>query len=426
MATNVSTLANGLRVVTHEMAHLETTSLGAWVGVGARHDPAAENGIAHFLEHMAFKGTAKRSAQEIAEEIEGVGGDLNAATSLETTAYYARVLKGDEEMALDILSDILQNSEFDEIELHRERDVILQEIAASKDCPDDVVYDLAQEAAYPGQPLGRTILGTPETVEAITKDGLRSYLDASYVAPKMVVSAAGAVEHGRLVDLASQMFGELNGIETASSSEPAIYNGGVADSSQPFEQCHVIVGFEGPSYCKPEYFAAQVLSGLLGGGMSSRLFQEAREKRGLCYSIYSSVYGLSDTGVITVHAATAPELAPELLKVTANELVRLAQDGPSEKEVSRAKAQLKAGLMMGLESSAARAEQMARQLICRGRLIDKEELVEKVDAVSGEDVRDLVRTMLAGVPTAAVVGAGERSREYANSVSEILRSAATA
>ncbi|MBU1210273.1 MAG: insulinase family protein [Alphaproteobacteria bacterium] len=424
MTTHVSTLANGLRVVTHEMGHLETVSLGAWIGVGARHDPAPQNGIAHFLEHMAFKGTGKRSAQDIAEEIEGVGGDLNAATSLETTAYYARVLKGDEDKALDILSDILQNSEFDETELQRERDVILQEIAASRDCPDDVVYDLAQDAAYPSQPLGRTILGTPETVEAITADGLRGYLGARYVAPRMVVSAAGAVDHGRIVDLAGELFGGLGTGDAAGNGARAVYKGGVTGSSQPFEQCHVIVGFEGPSHCEPDYFAAQVLSGLLGGGMSSRLFQEAREKRGLCYSIYSSVYGLSDTGVMTIHAATAPELADELLGVISTEIIRLAEAGPSEKEVSRSKAQLKAGLMMSLESSAARAEQMARQLICRGRLIDKEELVAKVDAVSADDVRGLIATMLAGVPTAAVVGAGARSKEHAQHVSEALRTAA--
>lgn len=424
MTTNVSTLENGLRVVTHEMAHLETVSLGAWVGVGARHDPQAQNGIAHFLEHMAFKGTTKRSAQEIAEEIEGVGGDINAATSLETTAYYARVLKGDEGLALNILADILQNSLFDGEELQRERDVILQEIAASRDCPDDVVYDLAQEAAFPGQPLGRTILGTPETVEKITACGLRSYLAERYVPSRMVVSAAGAVDHRRIVALAEDQFGGLANCVSGAVGERASYKGGVTASSQPFEQCHVIIGFEGPSHGEPGYFAAQVLSGLLGGGMSSRLFQEARERRGLCYSIYSSVYGLSDTGVMTVHAATAPELADNLLGVISEEVVRLAEQGPAEQEVQRSKAQLKAGLMMGLESSAARAEQMARQLICRGRLIDKSELVAKVDAVEVEDVQNLLRRMISGEPTAAVVGAGPRSREHAQRTSEVLRAAA--
>ena len=425
MTTNLSTLANGLRVVTHDMPHLETVSLGAWVGVGARHDPARENGIAHFLEHMAFKGTSRRSAQDIAEEIESVGGDLNAATSLETTAYYARVLKGDESTALEILADILQNSRFDEEELRRERDVILQEIAASRDCPDEVVYDLAQEAAYPGQPLGRTILGTPETVTGITSEGLRTYLDSRYTSSRMVLSAAGRVDHNAVVRLAEDLFGGLSFADGAGADgERACYCGGVTASARPYEQCHVLFGFESPAYGRPGYFASQVLSGLLGGGMSSRLFQEAREKRGLCYSVYSSVWGLSDTGVMTVHAATGPELADELLGVLSDEIRRLAEDGPTCSEVMRAKAQLKAGLMMGLESSAARAEQMARQLICHGRLIDKSELVAKVDAVTAEDVRELMAGLILGVPTVAVVGAGARSQDHAQRASKSFRPAA--
>ncbi|MCH9808133.1 MAG: insulinase family protein [Alphaproteobacteria bacterium] len=442
MSTKVSTLGNGLRVVTHLMPQLETVSLGAWVGVGARHDPEPENGIAHFLEHMAFKGTGRRSAKDIAEEIEDVGGDLNAATSLETTAYYARVLKGDEGKALDVLSDILQNSKFDAEELHRERDVILQEIAASQDCPDDVVYDMAQEAAYSGQPLGRSILGTRETVGAISADGLRSYLGTRYTPERMVVSAAGAVEHDEIVKLVEDQFSGLGSAGNARSAgqdettgngsasngaggvEKATYRGGVRYSTRPFEQCHVILGFEAPAHGQPGYFDAQVLSGLLGGGMSSRLFQEAREKRGLCYSVYSSVWGLSDTGVMMVHGATSPELANELLDVVAAQILRLSEEGPTDREVNRAKAQLKAGLMMGLESSAARAEQMARQLMFHGRLIEKAELIEKVDAVSAENVQLLLKEMIGGVPVATVVGAGENSEGYARRVCETFQKAA--
>lgn len=417
MTTQLSTLDSGLRVVTHKMAHLETVSLGAWVGVGARHDPEQANGIAHFLEHMAFKGTERRSAQDIAEEIEEVGGDLNAATSLETTAYYARVLKGDESKAIDILADILQNSAFDGDELVRERDVILQEIAASQDCPDDVVYDLAQETAFPDQPLGRTILGTEVSVRGITPDGLRSYLDARYRPCRMVVSAAGAVDHDAVVELVKHHFeGKTSasavdaGAKAAEGVEPkATYQGGFSASARGFEQCHVLVGFQGPAYGGADYFTAQVMSGLLGGGMSSRLFQEAREKRGLCYSIYSTAYGLSDTGVFTVHAATGPELADELLSVISGEIRGLAEDGPQSREVQRSKAQLKAGLLMALESSGARAEQMARQLLGHGRLIEKCELVEKVEAVSADDIRMLLSNMLCGVPTISVVGAGENS-----------------
>ncbi len=430
MTSQITTLANGLRVVTDEMPHLETVSLGAWVGVGARHDPAPVNGIAHFLEHMAFKGTAKRSARDIAEEIETIGGDINAATSLETTAYYARVLKGDEATALDVLSDILHNSLFDETELRRERDVILQEIAGSQDSPDDVVYDLAQEAAFPEQPLGRTILGTPATVEAISPDSLRTYLNQRYVPANMIVSAAGGVEHQRLVELAEQHFGAPGGPggearANGEDEEPvAKYVGGAVASSRPFEQCHVVFGFEGPKYGSADYYASQVLSGLLGGGMSSRLFQEAREKRGLCYSVYSTAWGLSDTGVFAVHAATGRELAKDLLDVLSGEIFRLAGEEPRPEEVQRAKAQLKAGLMMGLESSAVRAEQMARQLAGHGRLIEKAELIEKVEKVTPADVQRLLRTMVLRGPTVAIVGAGGKSKELAERSREAFQAAA--
>lgn len=430
MTSQITTLANGLRVVTHAMPHLETVSLGAWVGVGARHDPAPQNGIAHFLEHMAFKGTEKRSAKDIAEEIENIGGDINAATSLETTAYYARVLKGDEATAIDVLSDILHNSVFDGEELQRERDVILQEIAASQDSPDDVVFDLAQEAAYPEQPLGRTILGKPSTVEAISRDSLLTYLARRYVPAKMILSAAGGVEHDQIVALAEDYFGAAGSSGDGALSakeedgERARYAGGAIASARPFEQCHVVVGFEGPHYGASDYYASQVLSGLLGGGMSSRLFQEAREKRGLCYSVYSTAWGLSDTGVFAVHAATSPELAKDLLDVLSGEILRLASEEPSSQEMQRAKAQLKAGLMMGLESSAVRAEQMARQLAGHGRLIEKAELIEKVEQVTPADVQKLIRNMVGRGPTVAVVGAGPKSMDLAERSSGAFQAAA--
>ncbi|MEQ8824737.1 MAG: pitrilysin family protein [Filomicrobium sp.] len=430
MTTNITKLANGLRVVTHEMPHLETVSLGAWVGVGARDDPAPVNGIAHFLEHMAFKGTQKRSAKDIAEEIENIGGDINAATSIETTAYYARVLKGDEPTAIDVLSDIMHHSVFDAEELERERDVILQEIAASQDSPDDVVYDLAQAAAYSGQPLGRTILGTPETVEAISPDSLRLHLQQRYVAPKIVLSAAGGVSHDEIVQLAEDKFGGLplapadGASDSHVETEPAHYAGGPIGSSRPFEQCHVLVGFEGPQYNSQEYFTAQVLSGLLGGGMSSRLFQEAREKRGMCYSVYSTAWALRDTGFFAVHAATSPELAVQLLDVISSEIHRLSENDPSEQEIQRSKAQLKAGLMMGLESSAVRAEQMARQLAGHGKLTDKTQLIEKVEQVGADDIRALLQKMIKVGATVAVVGSGAKSIDIAERSVEGLRTAA--
>lgn len=419
MTTRISQLANGLRVVTHRMDHLETLSLGVWVGTGARHEPESLHGISHFLEHMAFKGTSTRSAQRIAEEIEEVGGELNAATSIETTAYYARVLKGDDGTALEILADILQDSLFQSDELERERDVILQEIAACQDSPDDLVYDLVQDAAYSEQPIGRTILGTRESVQSITALDLRAYMRRHYAPNRLVVSAAGAVDHDRICQHAEALFSGDRG-ENEERPTGAVYTGGVRASKKPFEQSHIVIGFEGPAYRAQDFFTAQVLSGLMGGGMSSRLFQEVREKRGLCYAIYSSAWSLSDTGLLAVHAATGPEQMDELVDVISEELAQLADDGPCAAEMGRAKAQLKAGLMMGLESSSARAEQMARHLMAHDRLIGKDELIQMVEDVSSAQVKELMQRMIAKKPAAAVVGAGALSRGHAQRASHSL------
>jgi predicted Zn-dependent peptidase len=412
MTEEISRLSNGLTVVTHTMPHLETTSLGIWIGVGSRHETLAENGISHFLEHMSFKGTASRSAQAIAEEIEAVGGELNAATGLETTAYFARVLKGDEGVALEILADILLSSSFSPDELEREREVILQEIAATRDIPDDMVFELVNEAAYPGQALGRTILGPAANVRRFSPADLASFLRSHYQPQRMVLAAAGAVVHEPLVRHAEALFGGLTS-EGIGGEEQARYQGGTRWDHKRFEQSHLVLAFEGPSYRAQEYFAAQVFSGLFGGGMSSRLFQEAREKRGLCYSIYSSAWGLSDTGLLAVHAATGTETMASLIDVTGAELEDIARNGPSDAELQRAKAQLKAGLLMSLESSSARAEQMARQLLAHGRIIGSDELVRNVDAVSVQDVGHFAQRLLGRRPSAAVVGAGKASERLA-------------
>lgn len=412
MTEQISRLANGLTVITHAMDHLETTSLGIWVGVGSRHEGEAENGISHLLEHMSFKGTASRSAQAIAEEIEAVGGELNAATGLETTAYYARVLKGDEGIALELLADILLNSRFSQDELEREREVILQEIAATRDMPEDIAFELVNEAAYPAQAVGRSILGPAANVRRFQPRDLSAFLRQHYHPRQMVLAAAGAVHHDKLVRHAEALFGGLTspGIE---GEELAQYQGGVRWHHKRFEQSHLVLALEGPSYRDPAYFTAQVFSGLFGGGMSSRLFQEAREKRGLCYSIYSSAWGLSDTGLLAVHAATGTDMMASLIEVTAAELEDVAAHGPSAAELARAKAQLKAGLLMSLESSSARAEQMARQMLAHGRIIGSDELIRNVDAVSIEDVGAFAARLGARVPAVAVVGAGKTSERFA-------------
>ena len=409
----ISKLANGLTIVSHTLPHLETVSLGVWVAAGARHETEAENGISHLLEHMAFKGTSRRSARDIAEEIEQVGGELNAATSLETTAYYARVLKGDEGVALDILADILQHSAYAEAELEREREVILQEIAGIKDSPDELAYDLLQDAAFPAQPVGRPIIGTPDSVTSFSAGDLRRFLAERYVAPRTVVSAAGAVVHSDIVRHVEALFGTLN-TGTSAAPERASYAGGVRSSDKAFEQSHLVLGFNGPSYRDADFFTAQVFSGLMGGGMSSRLFQEVRENRGLCYAIYSSAWGLMDGGMFTVHAATGADEMGELIEVVAGEMQRAAKSAPTEPEVARAKAQLKAGLLMGLESSSARVEQMARHMLAYDRLLTAQDLIARVDAVTPEAVSTFATRMLHGAqPSVAVVGAGEQSSHWA-------------
>lgn len=419
MSTNITTLANGLRVATHAMDHLETVSLGLWVGAGARHERPEQHGISHLLEHMAFKGTASRTAKAIAEEIEQVGGELNAATGLDSTAYYARILKGDEGVALEILADILLNSSFAEAELEKEREVIQQEIAAANDSPDDLAFDLLHAAAFPDQPLGRNILGTPQSVGALQATDLKSFLERWYRPEAMVVAAAGAVHHETIVRHVEALFGGLTARD-AGEELPARYAGGVLANEKPFEQSHVLIGYKSPSYLDDAFYTAQVFSGLFGGGMSSRLFQEIRENRGLCYSIYSTIWGLRDVGMLAVHAATGASMIGELAGVVAAELNSLAETGPGERELARSKAQLRAGLMMALESSSVRAEQMGRHLINYGRLVGPDELVARVSAIQSEDVRAFAEKLAGSAPTVAVVGSGRKSLKQAGQVASAL------
>jgi predicted Zn-dependent peptidase len=418
MTSQLTALSNGLRIVSHHMPHVETVSLGVWVAAGTRNEQASEHGISHLLEHMAFKGTERRSATDIAEEIEAVGGELNAATSLETTAYYARTLKGDIALALDILADILQIPRYAEDELEREREVILQEIAATRDSPDDIAYELLQEAAFPDQAIGRPILGTAESVSRLRAEDLRGFLSANYGATRMVLSAAGNLDHAELVRHAEAQFGRLNG-GAGARCEPARYVGGRRTSTKPFEQSHLAMAFAGPSYREEDFYTAQAFSGLFGGGMSSRLFQEVRERRGLCYAIYSSCWALADTGLFAIHAATGPDIMGKLIDVIGDEIQRAARQPPSEAELARSKAQLKAGLLMGLESSSARAEQMARQLLLFDRLISTRELVQRIDSVTPEAVRTLAAKLFTRArPAVVVVGAGSNSERFAACAAE--------
>ncbi len=407
MSVEITKLPTGLTVVTDQMPHLETAALGVWAGVGGRDEKPDEHGISHLLEHMAFKGTTTRSSREIVETIEAVGGDLNAATSTETTAYYARVLKADVPLALDVLSDILAHPSFEPEELEREKSVIVQEIGASQDTPDDVVFDYLNELCYPEQPMGRSLLGTPQTLKGFTRDTLRGYLSTHYRGPDMVVAAAGAVNHQQVVEEVSQRFASFNGAP-APKPQPALFGaGGVKVVHRDLEQAHLTLALEGLPQLDPSLFSLQVFTNTIGGGMSSRLFQEVREKRGLCYSIYTFHAPYSDTGFFGLYTGTDPADAPEMMEVIVD-VIGEAVDTLTEAEIARAKAQMKAGLLMALESCSSRVEQLARHVLVYGRPIPVPELIARIDAVSVESASKAARALLArSRPAVAALGSGQ-------------------
>lgn len=402
MSVRLTRLPNGFRVITDRMAGVDTVSLGVWVDVGTRHEPAEINGVAHLLEHMAFKGTTTRSAQAIAEEIEAVGGHLNAYTAREQTAYYAKVLKEDVGLAVDILSDILQRSLFDPEELERERAVVIQEIGQANDTPDDVIFDHFQERAFPQQAIGRPVLGRPEIIAKIPRDRVAGYLRDNYSADKMVLAAAGAVDHDGLVALAGKLFSDLP-LESSARTEPARYVGGDFREERELEQVHLVLGFPGVAFADPDHWSAAVLSTALGGGMSSRLFQEIRERRGLVYSIYTFSQSFRDGGIFGVYAGTGEDEVQELMPVMCEELARAA-GGLERGELARARAQLKAGILMALESTASRCEQLAQHLLVHGELFDPVKIVQRIEAVDEAAVRRIARRVLEGEPTLAALG----------------------
>lgn len=402
MTVRQTTLENGLRVITDTMDAVETVSVGVFVDAGTRNEPLEINGVAHLLEHMAFKGTERRSAMDIVTEIEDVGGHLNAYTTREHTAYYAKVLKEDAPLAIDILADILQNSTFDPNELARERSVVLQEIGQSRDTPDDIIFDHFQATAFPDQPLGRPVLGHAEGVRAITRDAIIAYMDQAYGGGSMILAAAGMIEHEHLVELARHLFRDLPARRPLGDG-PAAYGGGTHLQDRELEQVHLTVGFPGVGMHDPDIYASTVMSALFGGGMSSRLFQEIRERRGLVYSVHSFSSSYSDTGVFGIYAGTGAEELGELMPVLAEEIAQLP-DTLAEDEVRRARNQLKAATLMSLESTSARAEQLGEQTLVFGAPLPVDEIVARIDAVDGDAVRRVAQRIFAGRPSMAAIG----------------------
>ena len=402
MTQQFRTLSNGFRIVTEAMPGLQSASVGLWVEAGGRHEAPEQNGIAHFLEHMAFKGTKRRSALRIAEEIEDVGGYINAYTSREMTAYYARVLSGDVVMALDVIADIVLNPVFRKADIETERHVILQEIGQALDTPDDIIFDWLHEVSYPDQPFGRTILGPEERVASFKKADFEGFTGQHYGPDQMILSAAGGVDHEAIVAAAERIFGGLKPLGR-STVQPARFAGGERREVKDLEQVHFALSFEGPGYRDDKVYTSQVYSMAMGGGMSSRLFQKIREDRGLCYSIYAQSSAYEDTGQVTIYAGTSEAEIGELTQLTVDELKRAAED-MSEAEVARARAQLRAGLLMGLESPSSRAERNARLLSIWGRVPDVAEAVAKIDAVDTAAVRGYAAELTAAKAALAVYG----------------------
>lgn len=399
----IITLQNGLRVAADEMKDVETVSVAVFVNTGSRNETPEINGISHFLEHMAFKGTKTRTARQIAEEFEGIGGRINAYTSKDKTVYYVKVLKKHAEFAVEFLADILQNSTFDKVELEKERGVILQEIAMTNDTPDDIIFDYFQETAYADQALGRSILGPVKNIKKFNSQDFVNYIGKQYNYSNMTVVAAGAIKEKDLVKYAQKYFTSL-GSSKVKSVEKAKYNGGDFRKEKKLEQINLVMGFNGVSFMHKDYYTSQILAMVLGGGMSSRLFQEVRENRGLAYSIYAFNYTHFDSGIFGIYAGTTPEKTNELLKATCKETLKICEK-ITDKELQRVRTQFEASLLMSKESTNSRSQRLGSDILAHGKLISDKEILDKVLSVKKSDVTKMAEKIFSNSkPTFAAIG----------------------
>lgn len=411
MSTKITTLPNGLRVLTDYVSAVDSVALGIWADVGTRHENMADNGVAHMVEHMMFKGTPGRTALQIAEQIEDVGGQINAYTSREVTAYHIHLLKDDLLLAVDILGDIIQNSHMPEDEVERERDVILQEIGMTVDTPDDLVFDQYQETAYPGQALGAPILGRTDIIGNMQRQTLMDYVRRFYTPRRLVVAASGNVDHDSFVRAVESAMGALPA-DTQDNAAPASYRGGEHREEKALEQAHIVMGFRGLARADDDYYTAVALATALGGGMSSRLFQEIREKRGLVYSVFAFHSAYQDDGQFAIYAGTGPDRLPELMPVMCDEIAKVVSDLMTAEELVRAKAQMRASLVMSRESMMTRANQNAKHLIHFGTEMNVQEKLARIDAVTLEDMRRVAQTIFASKPTLAALGPLSQLEDY--------------
>ncbi len=399
----LTVLANGLRVATRPMSSVETVAVGLYAPTGSRYEPAPLNGIAHLFEHMVFKGAGGRSAREISELVEDVGGDLNASTDRELTAFYASLLAPDLELGVRLLADLVRRPHFDPKHLELEKKVVLQELAEARDTASDIVFDHLQEAAFPGQALGRSVLGSEESIRAIGVGDLNGWLASHYGPSSLVLVAAGKLEHQQLVDLAEQSFGDMTASE-APVAAPAEFLGGMQFGRRRSDQAHIAIATPAPGFGASDAYASQLFADVVGAGSSSRLFQQLREERGLAYSVTAGAQNFSGTGMLWTYAA-ADRANAELVHREIERVLQETADGVEQREIERARAMAKAGMMMSLESCWGQASYLATRLLREGELVEPSDIVARLDAVTIDEVRAVGARMLAGPRAVASVGA---------------------
>ena len=391
---NLTTLNNGVRIVTEHVPHVESVALGVWVGAGAKNEEPSEHGMSHFLEHMLFKGTARRSARDIADEIASVGGQINAATDREYTTYYARVLKEFLPLAFDVLSDMLLNSAFDPVELEREKDVVTDEIRRHQDIPEDHVHDILTQVTWGEHQLGHSVIGTEETVRAATSGSLRGYRDVHYAPGRLVISAAGNLDHSQLVDLAAGALGSLDGSAPPAEYPPVAHIPARRLVNKDTEAAYFCIGAPGYSGHDQRRYTLAVLDAILGGGMSSRLFQEIREKRGLAYDIGSYRVSFREGGMFAVYGGTGVDTLGEVLSLVRDELRRMSGEDVPEAEFRRAQTLIRGSILLAHEAMGSRMSRMAKSLLDFERLVPLEEVLLSIQDVTPSDVRTAAADLL--------------------------------
>lgn len=397
----LTTLDSGLRIVTDPVNSVESAALGVWIDTGSRNEDGKNHGAAHMVEHMLFKGTTSRTAKEIAASIENVGGSMNAYTSREVTSYHCHVMAEDVNLGIDVISDMVQNSTLPDDEVERERQVVLQEIGMTYDTPDDIIFDHFYETAYGNQPFGAPILGTVDSITNMKREALTDFIGQNYTPENTVVSISGKFDDN-VIETIKNSFGNLPTAKKQKQKKPA-YTSAEYREQKELEQAHIILGFKGMDRFHDNFYASQALSRILGGGMSSRLFQEVREKRGLAYSIFSFISGYSDAGLFGIYCGTSADDVPELMKVlndqTCNAAATITQD-----ELDKAKSQLKAGLIMARESMMRRADQQAKYAIYRNEKFDAQHLIEKINAITIKQIQQTANDIFKSEPVLCGLG----------------------